>query len=101
MVVRCSGVSLTFRTFAFGGLCAVQIAIQLSRFSAGVSPLISPFVYRWTKHIRWSSPEMVVSDGRTACWQYGQNILAVGEDGGQSTIALTWDNSFFTNQIYA
>jgi hypothetical protein len=37
---------------------------------------------------------MVVSDGRTACWQYGQNILAVGEDGGQSTIALTWDNSF-------
>jgi hypothetical protein len=46
---------------------------------------------------------MVVSDGRTACWQYGQNILAVGEDGGQSTIALTWDNSFshVTPQISA
>ena len=37
---------------------------------------------------------MLVSEGRTACWQYGQNILAVGEDGGQSVIALTWDNSF-------
>ena len=44
VVVRCSGVSLTFRTFAFGGLCAVQIAIQLARFSSGVFPVITPFV---------------------------------------------------------